>query len=623
MVLQRDAKVRVWGGASPGESIELTFKHQRKHVVADKNGRWLIWLSPEPAGGPHELIVRGRNVVKVEDVLVGEVWLCGGQSNMEWALKDSLDGPADVAAADQPRIRHIKIARRIAFDPLEDIEQTKEGVGQWQVSTPATAGDFSAVGYHFARRLQQQLKVPIGLVNASWGGSNIETWMSREALAEHPEFGTYLPTLPRNGDEYIRRDRERTTALVRRWQPDYASGEDTQLWKEPTYSDLAWQSLDAPGLWESQGLDGFDGTLWYRRSIELPAFAADADPELHLGMVDDCDETYVNGQRVGTQCGWDKHRRYSVPRALLKAGKNVIAVRVTDHGGAGGFHGEPAKMKVLFGDQELSLAGSWKARVEAPLLKTVPAMNDLPSLAFNAMLNPLVGYGIRGALWYQGESNVDRAAEYEKSFPLLIADWRRRWGQGNFPFLYVQLASYLPLKKNALSGSTWAELREAQRKTLAVRNTGMAVTTDIGDANDIHPRNKREVGLRLAGLAMKLSYGGREQASGPALKSVRVVGANIELQFAEVAGGLLVKGDQLRGFTIADRSMKLLPAQARIIGTNKVVVSNPDVRRPAAVRFGWVDNPQESNLFNSVGLPASPFRTDQWPRITEARSYAY
>ena len=618
MVLQQNAKVRVWGWASPGETVEVKFRKQVKRVMASRDGRWAVALGPETAGGPHELIVRGRNELRVRDVLVGEVWLCTGQSNMEWTLKDSQDGAAEVVASANPNIRHIKIGHRTAMQPQEDIAPA-----QWQSSQPETAGEFSAVGYFFAQKLQQELGVPVGLINISWGGSNIETWMSRESLQAHRELRKLLPELPKSTESFITMHRARMNAQVRSWQPDASFTADKSTWKDAQHPDDDWKTLNAPGIWETQGLDGFDGKLWYRRTVELTTAGAAESVRLHLGMIDDCDETFVNGQKVGSLCGWDTPRRYDLLPGLLVVGRNTIAVRVTDTGGGGGFHGESSAMKLAVGANEISLAGPWKARIESPLDKKEPGMNDLPSIAFNAMINPVAGYGIRGALWYQGEANVPRAAQYASTFPLMINDWRQRWGQGDFPFLYVQLAAFLPLEKNKLSGSSWAELRDAQRGAIKLRNTGMAVATDIGDARSIHPRNKRDVGLRLARIAMKKSYGGHAQAGGPMFKSARVVGNRIELKFINVARGLVSNGKPLRGFVIADASRQFRPADAHIINRGTVVVSHAGIKRPRAVRFGWVDNPEENNLYNSAGLPASPFRTDQWPRLTEGRLYTF
>jgi sialate O-acetylesterase len=342
-------------------------------------------------------------------------------------------------------------------------------------------------------------------------------------------------------------------------------------------------------------------------------------------MIDDCDETYVNGRRVGGLCGWDTPRRYALPAGLLKPGKNMLAVRVTDTGGGGGFHGERSAMRLQWGADSIALAGSWKARMEKLMDKGQPGPNDLPMLSFNAMVSPLTDFPIRGVIWYQGESNVPRAAQYVQTFPLLIADWRAQWQQLRLPFYFVQLASFLSLEKNTLAGSPWAELRDAQRQTAKLAGTGMVVATDVGNANDIHPRNKQAIGLRLALQALKGEYGKMNiVANGPIYRALRLHGSQLELSFSELGGGLVAAGSDgvLRGFTVADDGRQFQPAQARIQG-NKVIVSHPDMSHPVAVRYGWVDNPEQSNLFNRNGLPASPFRTDDWPWLTDGVKYRY
>lgn len=613
MVLQRDQPIRIWGGASPGEQVSVQFRQQRAAAVADPSGRWSVQLKPEPAGGPHELVVSGGNTIRVGDVLVGEVWLCAGQSNMEWALADSTDGAAEVAAANDTQIRHIKVPHATALGPRDDIPQSS-----WQVSSPASAGKFSAVAYHFAKSLRRNQDVPVGLVNVSWGGSHIETWMGREALSAHPQLRKLVPRLPATNEAFAELQRTAMNAIVSSWQGAVESAGAATNWADPGYRDAHWQTLQAPRIWEEQGLDGFDGVLWYRRRISVPEDASINEAVLQLGAIDDCDETFLNGVRLGGRCGWDTPRRYTVPVGLLKAGDNLIAVRVTDNGGGGGFHGEPSAMKLVAGAWQLPLSGAWKARVEAPRLRAAPSVNDLASLAYNAMLHPLVGLPMRGMLWYQGESNVPRAAEYATSFPVFISDLRRRWGLGDFPFLYVQLAAYLPLARNSLAVSNWAELRDAQRQALALPNTGMVVATDIGDANDIHPRNKRAVGERLAGLAL-----GVKDAGGPVLRNALPMGGRMELQFDGVAGGLRTIGDELKGFAIADATGIYHAASARITGPDRVQVWHPEIKQPASVRFGWVDNPQESNLFGGNGLPATPFRTDTRPFLTAERHYSF
>jgi sialate O-acetylesterase len=628
MVLQRGQPLRVWGWAEPGEPLTLQLAGQRVQGRADAQGRWQLRLPPLPAGGPHELRLQGRaQVLRVADVLIGEVWFAAGQSNMEWALADSEGGAAAAAAAADPLLRHVKLPHRLALQPLDD-----SGPLRWEASTAQSAPAFSAVAYHHARRLREALGVPVGIVNVSWGGSPLEAWMSPRALQAQPELRRLLPALPRSEAEFAERYMARQRERVRRWQGDegLAAGADTQAWADPALNDSRWPQLQAPGIWEGQGLDGFDGRLWYRKTLQLSAAqAATPAATLELAMVDDCDESFVNGQRIGGLCGWDVARRYALPPGLLHEGANVIAVRVRDDGGGGGIHGRAEQLALQLGDERLSLAGAWRARIEAPLAKSSPGFADLPGLIWNGMLAPLAGYGLRGWIWYQGESNVDRAAQYERSFPAFIDALRRDWGQADSPpFLFVQLAAFLPLADNSLQGSRWAELREAQARTLQrVPRSAMVVTTDVGDEHDIHPRNKRAVGERLAAQALTLAYGHKgASADGPRLLRWQRHGAEARLRFAARGGPLRTRegAAELQGFSVAGQDRVFVAAPARIAADGRtVIVRHPQGRPIAAVRYGWVDNPAQSNLVDAASLPASPLRTDRWPRLTEAARYEF
>ncbi len=619
MVLQRQQPIAVWGWANPGEAVQVQFHGHMARTKANVQGQWRVKLPAQVAGGPYTLVVRGQNSIKLNDVLIGDLWLASGQSNMEWSVAQSDNAAVELALADWPLIRHIKIPKSVAFAPQQDFAQA-----EWKVSNPANAGEFSAAGYFFARKVHQETGVPIGIINASWGGTNIEAWISKAALATQPDFD--MRAMPANGAALNAAYRTRMTALVGRWQGALALADVTPAkWQDIALDDSTWPQLNAPQIWEEQGLADFDGVVWYRRTLELTAQQAAGAATLHLGMVDDCDETYVNGVAVGNNCQWDAQRHYALPAGRLKEGKNLIAVRVTDNGGGGGFHGEAGAMRLQLGVDSIALAGAWRARVEAFKDKGEPEPNDLPTLLFNAMVQPLTPLPIKGVIWYQGESNVPRAQQYKQTFPLLIKDWRAQWRQPSLPFYFVQLASFLPLEKNSLRGSTWAELRDAQRQTLKLPGTGMVVATDIGSANDIHPRNKQAVGQRLALLALKNDYGKiKLVSSGPDYRRMVVRGAQVDLSFTEVGGEVLAgkPGEALRGFTIADASRRFVPAQAHIEG-HKVIVSHPDMAHPVAVRFGWVDNPEQDNLFNREGLPASPFRTDDWPWLTDGVKYRY
>lgn len=628
MVLQREAPIPVWGTAPAGETVQVALHGRTRSARAGADGRWAVQLPAVPAGGPYTLRVKAGNTLVLNDVLVGDVWLCSGQSNMEWTLAQAQDAAAELAAATHPTIRHVKVAHRASLTPQADIEPAT-----WQPSTPASAGQFSAVAYFFAVQLQRQLgasAVPIGLVNASWGGSHIETWTSRSAALADPVLSRVVRDMPGDDASFVKLHAQRERAAIRRWQGGLPLPEGDALaavkstWSAAALDDAAWPTLNAPLVWEEQGLPAFDGTLWYRRQVELTPEQAAGAAQLHLGLIDDCDETWVNGQRIGGLCQWDAPRRYTVPAGVLQAGRNVIAVRVVDTGGGGGFHGEPAAMHLDTAAASLPLHGPWKARVEAPLIKTGPGFNDLPTLLFNGMLQPLTPMRLRGVLWYQGESNVPRAARYAQDFQRLITDWRAQWRQPALPFLYVQLAAYLPLERNTLQGSAWAELRDAQSQALTLPATGMVVATDVGDANDIHPRHKRPVGERLAALALRQVHGRKGVvASGPRYRSLQLLAeGRIALRFDELGhtqdGGLAVRGGgrSPAGFAVAGADQRFVPAQARI-EDRRVVVWSPQVAAPVAVRYGWVDNPEQATLTNRAGLPASPFRTDRWPLLTE------
>ncbi len=622
MVLQREQPIRVWGWARAQEVVHVEFHEQRVNAVADAKGVWSVRLKPEKAGGPYVLIVRGEgNMQRAEDVLVGEVWICSGQSNMEWPLRNAMNGEREVALAAHPWLRHITVPKRTSLQALSDIEPAP-----WRVSTPASAGDFTAVGYFFAKQIHERTGVPVGLISMNWGGSQLEAWSSPESLAGQVDFAQMMRAMPTTLDAYLAMRDAQSKQLIQSWQqPLSVEEEKVQTWHEPQYKDARWSSLNAPQYWEEQGLTDFDGVVWYRRELNLSAQQANKAAVLHLGMIDDCDVTWVNGHKVGETCIWDQSRHYAIPSGVLHEGRNIIAVRVTDTGGGGGFHGNPDAMRLSFDNAEsFRLDGAWKARVESPLVKTVLGPNDLPSVLFNGMVNPLLGYAMRGVIWYQGESNVPRAAQYAQTFALMIEDWRRRWGQGDFPFYFVQLASFLPVEKNSLNGSPWAELRESQRLALKLGHTGMAVTTDVGDEHDIHPRDKQTVGARLALHALKNDYGFKLIESGPMYQSMKIKQRAIELRFSSVGKGLGVrsKTDALQGFTIAGADRKFRPAQARIDG-DAVVVWNEAVQAPLAMRYAWVDNPMHANLVNSDRLPASPFRTDDWPLLTKVKKYAF
>jgi sialate O-acetylesterase len=628
MVLQQGVKLRIWGNAKPGERVTVSLKDKSASTVTDAQGRWQVWLDPLKAGGPLELTVKGDNVLTIRNVLIGEVWLCSGQSNMEWPLANTIGGAEAVAQANYPEIRLFTVTKNTSTTPLADLE------GHWVVTTPDDAVHFSAVGYFFGRELYQNLKVPVGLINSSWGGTPAEAWTRHEALVLSPElkpildkYESSLNALPQAKESYARAlaDWEEKNLYIDAGNKGEALG-----YADPKASTADWSKMDLPKQFETAGLL-IDGAVWFRKELELPASWASKDLVLNLPPIDDLDTTYFNGTKIGatgreTPNSYMVPRKYVVPGSLVRAGRSVIAVRVFDSAGEGGFSRGGAFSIGPDGAEAIALGGVWEYKVEQALEPKHPdwgsrpeavgvSNQNNPSVLYNAMIAPLVGFAIRGVIWYQGESNAGRAYQYRTLFPTMIRDWRSAWG-ANFPFYFVQLANWHAHKAEP-DESDWAELREAQMMTLREPQTGMAVTIDIGDENDIHPRNKLDVGRRLAAWALAGAYSQKVIPSGPLFESYTVNGSEVRIRFKHADGLKTLDDGPLKGFAIAGEDHKFVWADARI-ERDTVIVSSPKISKPVAVRYGWADNPI-ANLYNKAGLPASPFRTDDWPGITAAR----
>jgi sialate O-acetylesterase len=620
MVLQREKPVNIWGWATAGEKVTVQFNKQSKSVKADKKGKWLITLAPEQAGGPYALIVKGKNTITINNILVGEVWVCSGQSNMEWPLRAARNAENEVRNANYPYIRHFAVQKAVSGKPEDEVKG-----GEWQVTTPENAGDFTAVGYFFARELDDNLKIPIGLIHTSWGGTHSETWTSREAFEQSEEFKDMIASMPElDLDELARQKNAEMKNRLEDMNIILPKQGESLSWNEASFNDNKWPTMEVPQLWETT-IGDLDGTVWFRKSFTIQSEDAGQAAILELSMIDDNDETYVNGIKVGSTNAYNAKRSYNIPESILKEGQNIIAVKVIDTGGGGGIYGDKDDIKLVTRSRKtIPLAGTWKFQVEELLGSAAINPNSYPTLLFNAMLNPILNYGIRGAIWYQGESNAGRAYQYRKAFPLMIQDWRNHFKQGDFPFYFVQLASFNAANGNSRLGSTWAELREAQTMTLSLPNTGMAVTTDIGEATDIHPRNKQDVGKRLAAIALNELYGKQQEYSGPMYQSMKVEGNNVRISFTHIGGGLEVKDKYgyLKGFELAGTDHKFYYAKAWTEG-NEVVVSCDAVPNPVAVRFAWSDSPEDANLFNKDGFPAVPFRSDSWKGITEANKFKF
>jgi sialate O-acetylesterase len=620
MVLQRDRLIPVWGWADANEKVEVKFNNQTKAAKADKKGKWMVRLDAETAGGPYELSVKGKNTVLIKNILVGEVWLCSGQSNMEfpvgkpkgWGLSNY---EAVTAEANYPMIRQIKVAHAISSLPETQLKSSG-----WEICGPSTVGDFTAVGYFFAKNIYDELKIPIGIINDCWGGTNIETWISREAFESSDEFKEMIAGMPKINLDSLSKIKVQASELrIETLQGTKLKDLKTNLFNQESFDDSKWPELNEPQLWEQQSIGELDGVVWLRKTFVLSAFDPNKEATLELSKIDDEDITYVNGVKVGSTDRYDAKRKYSISQGILKEGKNVIAVRVVDNGGGGGIYGDAADLKLSLGNTTIPLSGEWKFQVES-IIKTTNE-NSLPSLCYNAMINPLIPFAFKGVLWYQGESNAGRSYQYRKAFPLLINDWRLKWTYPDMPFYFVQLATFNN-PGNSNEGCGWAELREAQAMTLSLPYTGMCVTTDIGNPNDIHPVNKQDVGKRLAAIALNNLYGKNRICNGPSFKSMEIKGNEIILSFNNVGSGLVTtdKYGYIKGFEIAGNDQVFHYARAFIKG-NTVVLSSDKVEKPVAIHFSWMADASESNLFNKESFPAEPFRTDEWKIVTKDEKY--
>lgn len=617
MVLQRNKPIPVWGWADANEKIEIQFNKQIIKTKADKNGKWMVHMKPEIAGGPYKMIIKAKNSITLNDILVGEVWICSGQSNMEFTVDKVLNSKEEINNSDFPMIRQFLVERDLSSQPKSDLK-----AAHWDVCNKTTVGKFTAVGYFFAKKLYTELKIPIGIIHSSWGGSNIETWTSKKALETSDEFKGIISEIPNIDIDSLSKSRIQSLRYkVENLQNSKISDKDEAFYKEASFDDSSWPEMNVPELWESQQLDGLDGVVWMRKSITISKQDAQSSAVLELAKIDDQDVTYINGVEVGKTNAYDEDRIYKIPSGILKEGRNTIAIKITDYSGGGGIYGKANNLKLIFKQASLQLAGQWKFKVID--VKSEMSPNSYPSLLYNAMINPLVPYAIKGVLWYQGEANVTRAEQYSKAFPLMINDWRNQWNQGDFPFYFVQLSSYDAYGGNSNKGSNWAELREAQTKTLQLKNTGMCTTIDIGNANDIHPINKQDVGRRLAAIALHNLYDKDNIFSGPTYKAMELKGQEVIISFENIGSGLLAvdKYGYLKGFEIAGADKKFYYAKAYLKG-NKAVIYNDDVLYPKAVRYGWADDAGDCNLYNKENFPAVPFRTDNWDLITKGIKYS-
>ncbi|MDP2338529.1 MAG: sialate O-acetylesterase [Bacteroidota bacterium] len=603
MVLQQKQKIPVWGTAEPGGEIAVTLNEQQQKVIVNDAGNWRVDLSPVTAGGPYELIISGEETITIRNVLVGEVWICSGQSNMEMPLAGwgNIDNyQEEIANANYPNIRLLMVDRVMSATPHENFES--DG---WKECSPKTIPEFSSVAYFFGRRLYRELNVPVGLIESAWGGTPIEAWISGQTLKKIPEFS----------DIALANEKKLAVWPDKIEQILKDKGTFDHGFQNPEYKTDDWQTMKLPTVWENAGLD-IDGIVWFSKDVDIPESWKGEDLILSLGKINDYDITWFNGKKIGRGTDVSESRVYQIPSSFVEIGKNRITVQVLDFGNFGGLYGPADKMKLASKVGITSLVGNWKYIID-PIkidLKKSPKKPNNDSEVYNGMIKPLLPFGIKGAIWYQGEANIGGAYQYRTLFKAMIEDWRTVWGEGDFPFLFVQLPNFMELNPQ-LAEDAWPQLREAQTMALALPNTGMAVAIDIGDAKNIHPKNKQEVGRRLAMNALAKVYGKKIPYSGPMYKSMNIQGNKVRLQFVNTDGGLKIKeSNHLQGFALAGEDKKFVWAEAEIEG-DEVVVWNLKIKKPVAVRYAWVSNPV-CNLFNEADLPASPFRTDNWEGIT-------
>lgn len=611
MVLQRDAPLRLWGWAAAGEKVTLSFQGKTYAATASPAGEWQVQLPAQKAGGPYELKIDASNHLVVKDVLVGDVWLCSGQSNMETPMSRVRDKyPQVVAQANNPRIRQFEVPLTYAFSgPKADLTG-----GSWVPTTPQNVLKFSAVAYFFAMELQAKYHVPVGIIKDAVGGSPIEAWLSADALKK-------FPTYEQQGAKYkdstlVAGIKQREGAAVADWykrlhQADLGEAPGQSKWSATSYDAHDWATMPVPGYWATTPLGMVNGVVWFKKEVDVPAAMVGQPARLELGTLVDADSTYINGQLVGTTGYQYPPRKYDFGPGVLKAGKNVITVRLISNGGRGGFT-MGKEYRLVAGGQTIDLKGDWQYKLGATMPPTpgTTTFQYQPGGLYNGMIAPVRHYAVKGVLWYQGESNAGHPQDYQALLTGLIADWRQQLQRPELPFIYAQLPNFMAVRKEP-GESGWAALRDAQRRTLAVPNTGMAVLLDVGEWNDIHPLDKQTVGHRLALAAEKVAYGDKQVvAAGPLFESAHAQGNKVTLRFADPGSSLVAKGGgPLTGFAVAGADKKFVWAQARIEG-DKVVVWSDQVPQPVAVRYAWADNPENAALYNKAGLPTSTFQTD-------------
>src|SRR5208282_3935489 len=615
MVLQRGKANRFWGWAKPGQAIRVEIAGQTATAVKGPDGRWQTEVKVPAPGGPYTVKITGpAQSVVLHEVLVGDVWLCGGQSNMELGLSRTQNGDDEIKSANHPEIRLFIVKQHVSYSPTAVLQ------GSWKICSPQTVAEgagFSAVAYFFGRALQDELHVPIGLIQDCWGGTPAESWMSPETLHQLKDFDPLLMEIERlhakGGPEY--------GSFLMHWLDEYDMGSQSNTWAAAELDDSGWKTVQIPGGFSELGVADVPSLCWFRKEFTLPDPLPAGQAILCVGSIEKMDTAHLNGQWVGASSWVENPRVYAIKHGVLKPGRNVLAVRVFKLKPQGGFLAKPEGLRLVLGDQSvIPLAGEWKGRLSVdarpphPLPLTFENYPTMPAILYEGMIQPVAPLAITGAIWYQGEANAERAYQYRTLLPAMIGDWRKLFGQGDFPFYIVSLPAFMP-RRDQPGDDAWAELREAQALTARdVKNSGLAVTVDTGDPDNIHPKDKKVVGERLALCALAQEYGKKISDAGPTFTSVEHLPGALKLHFSHTDGGLVVKGDKLEEFAVAGRNRQWHWADAKVEG-DSVVVSSPMVSDPQAARYAWQADPA-ATLYNGAGLPAVPFRTDNWPGIT-------
>ncbi|MEH3113890.1 sialate O-acetylesterase [Pedobacter terrae] len=619
MVLQRESPLTIWGWAAAKEKITIRFNGKIYKAITDDQGSWSVKMGKMKAGGPFKMIITGENIITLDDIMLGDVWFCSGQSNMALPMERLKEAYPQVIEKDYfPLIRNFFVPTKANLSG----EATDLPPGKWVPATGAGILGFGGTSYFFAKTLFQKYNIPIGIINSSVGGTPIEAWMSRDAFLTNPE---QLKKIDNFRDSvfmanYQKKLKEKNLARPTTSAPIVDEGISGSVkWIDPDFDASSWRKFWMPGYWADQGIRNINGIFYFRKELQIPADMSGQQAKLYIGRIIDADSVFLNGKFIGNTTYQYPPRRYVVPAGLLKTGKNILVVKVISNSGKGGF--VPDKnYSLITPDKKIDLRGEWSFEVgyaqprqnqgfRSDAEMRLVAQNE-PTGLFNTMVAPAVQFAIKGFVWYQGESNTADPKAYGQLLPALIKDWRNKWKQGDLPFIYAQLpnfmeANYLPEESN------WAQFRQSQLKALVVPNTGMAVTIDAGEWNDIHPLDKKDVGERLALWAEHLAYQDQQITySGPIYSSNRLKGSELTLNFDHSSPGLMIKGSKkLMGFALAGEDKVFYWAQARLVG-DTVVLLSPMVLKPAFVRYAWADNPDRANLYNKAGLPASPFEAE-------------